>query len=71
METVTIESDSIQLDQFLKWVGIAQTGGHAKMLIAEGLIEVNGETEHKRSKKLVPGDQVYIKDGGTFKIVKE
>lgn len=71
MEEVTIQSDSIQLDQFLKWAGIAQTGGHAKIIIAEGLITINGEEETKRSRKLVPGDEIHVKDFGLYKIVKE
>lgn len=71
METVYIQSDSIQLDQFLKWAGIVQTGGHAKIMISDGNIEVNGEKEQRRSRKLIPGDQIYIKNIGTYNIVKE
>lgn len=69
MEEVTIQSDSIQLDQFLKWTGIAQTGGHAKMIIAEGVITVNGEKETKRGRRLINGDLINIKDIGLYKIV--
>lgn len=71
MEEVVIQSDSIQLDQFLKWAGIVQTGGHAKLIISDGYINVNGEKETKRSRKLLPGDEIDIKDYGRYKIVKE
>lgn len=71
MEEVTIESEAIQLDQFLKWTGIAQTGGHAKIIISEGFITVNGEKESRRSRKLLPGDEIHVKDFGKYKIVKE
>lgn len=70
MEEVPIQSESIQLDQFLKWAGIVQTGGHAKILINEGVIKVNGEKETKRSRKLIEGDEIYIRDFGSYKIVK-
>ena len=71
MEEIVIQSDSIQLDQFLKWTGIAQTGGTAKLIISDGLINVNGEKETKRSRKLLPGDEIAIKNFGLYKIVKE
>lgn len=71
MEEVTIQSASIQLDQFLKWAGVVQTGGHAKLLITEGFITVNGEEETRRSRKLLPGDKIQVKNIGLYKIVKE
>ena len=71
VEEVAIQSASIQLDQFLKWAGIAQTGGHAKLMISEGFITVNGEEEKRRSRKLLPGDKIQIRDIGVYKIVKE
>jgi len=71
VEEVNIQSEFIQLDQFLKWVGIAQTGGHAKILISEGSIEVNGDMENKRSRKLQHGDQISVRNAGKYKIVRE
>ena len=50
----------IRLDQFLKHVGIAQTGGHAKILIQGGEIMVNGACETRRGKKLQEGDIVVF-----------
>jgi ribosome-associated protein len=52
----------IKLDQFLKWQQIAQSGGEAKMLIHNGYVEVNGEMELRRGRKLFPGDVVTIDD---------
>ncbi|MEL6327246.1 MAG: RNA-binding S4 domain-containing protein [Cyanobacteria bacterium J06626_23] len=48
----------IRLDQFMKLHQLAQTGGHAKILIQSGQVEVNGETELRRGRKLIAGDQV-------------
>lgn len=50
----------IKLDQFLKWQGIAQTGGEAKIIIKQGMVEVNGQEEIRRGRKLVTGDRVTI-----------
>jgi len=50
----------IKLDQFLKWQGIAQTGGEAKIIIKEGQVEVNGDEETRRGRKLRTGDRVTV-----------
>ena len=50
----------IKLDQFLKWQGIAQTGGEAKIIIKQGMVEVNGEDEIRRGRKLITGDRVTV-----------
>ena len=50
--------ESIRLDQFLKLQGVAATGGQAKVMIQGGEVEVNGQTETRRGRKLVPGDVV-------------
>ena len=68
MIEITIDSEYIKLDQFLKLVDIASTGGHAKFLIQEGLVKVNGEVELRRGKKIRTGDVVEI-EGNTIKVV--
>ena len=50
--------ETIRLDQFLKLAQIAQSGGQAKMLIQSGEVEVNGNVETRRGKKLRNGDRV-------------
>jgi ribosome-associated protein len=52
--------ESIQLDQFLKLSGCVGSGGQAKYLIQQGNVQVNGQTETRRKRKLVPGDRVNI-----------
>ena len=49
----------IRLDHFLKFQGFAQTGGHAKLLIQDGDVTVNGEVETRRRRKLHAGDIVF------------
>jgi ribosome-associated protein len=53
-------NQTIKLDQFLKWVGAAQTGGEAKLMIQGGEVKVNGAIETRRSRKLVEGDSVMV-----------
>ena len=53
-----MEEKTIRLDQFMKFVGLAKSGGEAKHLIQSGQVLVNGVVETHRSRKLRPGDQV-------------
>jgi len=62
MTEISIDSEYIKLDQFLKLADIASTGGHAKFLILEGLVKVNGEVEIRRGKKLRPQDIVEVEE---------
>ncbi|MEY2977475.1 MAG: RNA-binding S4 domain-containing protein [Prochlorotrichaceae cyanobacterium] len=50
----------MKLDQFLKFVGATNTGGQAKLLIQSGLVQVNGELETRRGRKVHPGDEVIL-----------
>ena len=62
MQQFSIETDHIKLDSFLKLVNIVGSGGEAKMIIADGQVAVNGETETRRGRKLYPGDRVSLED---------
>lgn len=59
-ETIFIRTEFIKLDQFLKFAGAVETGGHAKEVIAEEVVTVNGEVCTMRGKKLRPGDIVVL-----------
>lgn len=48
----------VELIKLLKFVQIGQTGGHAKMIVEDGLIMVNGEQEFRKRRKLRSGDIV-------------
>jgi ribosome-associated protein len=56
------DDDVLRLDDALKLAGVAATGGHAKQLIQEGSVRVNGEVETRRKRKLVEGDVVEVGD---------
>ncbi len=59
-ETVIIKTDFIRLDSFLKFKGIAETGGQAKCFIQDGITKVNGEVCTARGRKIHSGDTVSI-----------
>jgi ribosome-associated protein len=64
---MTTAESNIKLDQFLKWSGVVQTGGEAKLLIQAGEVQVNGAIETRRGRKLVKGDRVVV-FGETFTV---
>lgn len=67
---VVIKTDTIKLEQFLKWAGVVQTGGEAKLLIQDGQVLLNGEIEVRRGKQLKEGDLVELKGYGSFKVAR-
>ena len=57
---VKITTDYITLGQFLKFVGIIDSGFLAKIFLNEHEVYINGELDTRRGKKLYPGDLVLI-----------
>ncbi len=61
-QTFQINGDYIELIGLLKAMGIAETGGHAKAIVDEGLIIRNGEVELRKRAKLIAGDVIELED---------
>ena len=57
---VQIRDEVIRLGQFLKLAGLAESGTHARDLVADGEVLVNGEVETRRGRQLVRGDRVTV-----------
>ncbi len=57
---IEIHTDYIKLDALLKYAGAVGTGGEAKLRIAAGEVQVNGEPCLMRGKKLRKGDRVLL-----------
>ena len=70
MQEITIKTDFIKLDAFLKFCGEAGTGGEAKLRVSGGEIRVNGEVCTMRGKKLYPEDRVSA-PGGEYRVCGE
>jgi ribosome-associated protein len=59
---VAIRDDTIRLGQLLKLAGLAESGGHARELVQEGDVRVNGEVDTRRGRQLQRGDLVQVGD---------
>ena len=57
---IEIKGDYIELQQLIKLADIASAGGEAKQMIQDGIVQVNGETETRRSRKIRKGDFVTV-----------
>ena len=67
-EKIAIKEDFIRLDSAMKLANLVATGGHAKIVIQNGEVKVNGEVCTMRGKKLYKGDKVEFEASG-FEIV--
>ena len=69
MQEIKLRDEFIKLGQAVKAAGLVGSGVDAKLVIQDGLVKVNGETEVQRGKKLYDGDVVTF-EGETIHIVK-
>lgn len=58
--TFEVRGEHVTLDHLLKLTGLAPSGGAAKMLVAQGLVQVDGLTELRKTRKLQPGAVVVF-----------
>lgn len=71
MQTIEflLEGEYIELIQLLKAANVAQTGGHAKIIVDEGAVVRNGEIETRKRAKIRKGEEVMIEDELIIKVV--
>lgn len=67
-ETLEIGDRPINLTQALKLANLVESGGQAKILIAEGQVRVNGEVELRKRRQMVRGDLIEIEGGPTLRL---
>ena len=60
MKEISITSEYIKLEQFLKITDIVNSGGEAKTFIMANSILVNKEEEKRRGRKLYKGDVIEV-----------
>ncbi len=60
METTTFElqGEFIELCNLLKLAGIANSGGQGKMMVADGIVQVDGNIETRKTAKIRSGQVV-------------
>ncbi|MBV8604624.1 MAG: RNA-binding S4 domain-containing protein [Pelomonas sp.] len=57
-----LRGEFIELDKLLKATGLAESGGRARMLIAEGQVQVDGQPESRKTAKIRAGQRVQLGD---------
>ena len=62
MRKFKLNSEYIELIKLIKLLGIAETGGHAKIIVEEGEVLVNGVPELRKRAKLRSGDRIEVFD---------
>lgn len=68
LTAVQISTPRITLGEFLKWSGVAPTGGAAKILVQGGRVSVNGIAERRRGRQIEPGDRITV-GGREYQVV--
>jgi len=57
-----LNGEYIELNQLLKMAGLCDSGGAGKVLVAEGLVSVDGEVELRKTAKIRAGSVVSLGD---------
>jgi len=70
MKTFKIKEEYIQLDQLLKALRLANSGGMAHLMVDDGLVKVNGFMETRRRAKIRAGDIVDV-EGVKVKVITD
>ena len=66
---IKIRDEFIKLGQALKLAGVVEDGVEAKYAIQDGLVQVNGEVDQRRGRKVYEGDVITF-DGQEIKVIK-
>ncbi len=72
MEHINFElrGEFIELDKLLKATGLADSGGVARMMITESQVQVDGQTELRKTAKIRAG-QVVSLQGARIKVLAD
>jgi ribosome-associated protein len=64
MQKVSFElsGEFVELNQLLKLVGLCDSGGAGKMMVASGEVKVDGKQELRKTAKIRAGQQVTVGD---------
>ena len=63
-----LKEEYIELYKLLKVLDLVNTGGEAKMIVADGYVKRNGETEMRKRAKIVSGDVLIVGDDVTIEV---
>lgn len=68
--TFELRGEFITLDSLLKACGLADSGGRAKTMVAEGRVQVDGQDELRKTAKIRAGQVVSVQ-GARIRVVPE
>ncbi|MBC3831112.1 RNA-binding S4 domain-containing protein [Undibacterium amnicola] len=57
-----VRGEYVELNQLLKLVGLCDSGGAGKVIVASGDVIVDGKQELRKTAKIRPGQQVSLGD---------
>jgi ribosome-associated protein len=57
-----LNGEFVELNQLLKLVGVCDSGGAGKALVAEGVVRVNGKVELRKTAKIRAAQVVQVGD---------
>jgi ribosome-associated protein len=58
----SLNGEYVELNQLLKLVGVCDSGGAGKMLVASGNVKVDGKVELRKTCKIRAGQVVRLDD---------
>ena len=64
-----LKDEYIELFKLIKVLDLVDTGAEAKMIVADGYVERNGEIELRKRAKIIKGDKLLIGDDVTIEII--
>ncbi len=64
-----LKDDYIELFKLLKVLDLVDTGAQAKMIVADGYVKRNGETELRKRAKIIAGDVLHVGDDVSIEVV--
>ena len=62
VQTFELTEDFIELIKLIKFMGLSETGGQAKLLVENGMVKVDGEVESRKRRKVRKGMTVTVGD---------
>lgn len=64
-----LKDEYIELFKLIKVLDLVDTGAQAKMLVADGYVNRNGEVETRKRAKIVKGESLTIGGDVTIEII--
>ena len=64
-----LQDQYIELFKLIKLLDLVDTGAQAKMIVADGYVNRNGEVELRKRAKIIKGDKLIIGEDVTIEVI--